>query len=226
MTMTPALIAHIAAGGTGVITGTVALSAAKGERLHRMFGTVFFAALLVMSATAAYLSILLQPGTLFGSILTFYLVVTAWMTVRRKEATIGSLEKAAVFVALGCVAGTLVLGLKAMNSATGQFWGYSAPIHFFLTFVASIAAAGDIRMILHGGISGAPRIARHLWRMCFAFFEGTSAFFIGKQKVFPTFLHGSPILVLLGIAPLALMIFWLIRVRLTKWSKSVALQRA
>jgi hypothetical protein len=108
-------------------------------------------------------------------------------------------------------------GLEALNSPTGQFLGYPAPVHFFLAFVATIASAGDIRMIRRGGISGAPRIARHLWRMCFAFFEATSAFFIGKQKVFLMALQGSPVLVLLGVAPLILMGFWLIRVRFTNW---------
>jgi uncharacterized membrane protein len=104
--MMPALIAHMTAGGTAVISGTVALSAAKGERLHRASGTSFFVAMLAMSTTAAYLSVLLQPGTFFGSILTFYLAATAWMTVRRREGHVGLFEKAALVVALGCVAGT------------------------------------------------------------------------------------------------------------------------
>ena len=219
MIMTPSLLIHMAAGGVGVVSGTAALSVRKGARFHRAFGTVFFVALLIMSSTAAYLSVRLQPGTLFGSILTFYLVATAWMTVRRTAGSVGVFEKVAVFVALGCVAGTLVLGVKAVNSPTGQFWGYSAPIHFFLALVAALAAAGDARLIVHGGISGIPRIARHLWRMCFAFFEATSAFFIGKQKVFPMFLHGSPILLVLGVLPLAFMVFWLVRVRVTGWAK-------
>jgi uncharacterized membrane protein len=211
--MTPPLLIHMAAGGVGVITGAVALSVTKGQRLHRALGTLFFVALLIMSASAAYLSILLQPGTFFGSTLTFYLVATAWMTVRREPNGIGLFERIAVFAALFCAAGTMALGIMAMKSPVGQFWGYPPPIHFFLTAVALIAAAGDIRVIRHRGIAGKPRIARHLWRMCFAFFEATSAFFIGKQKVFPMFLHGSPILIALGVAPLVAMIFFLVRLR-------------
>jgi hypothetical protein len=74
-------------------------------------------------------------------------------------------------------------------------------------------------MIPRGGISGARRIARHLWRMCLALFSAAGSFFIGQQKVMPAFMHGSPILLALGISPLFVMVFWLIRVRLTNWSK-------
>ena len=70
-------------------------------------------------------------------------------------------------------------------------------------------------LIRQRGIAGRSRITRHFWRMCFAFFEATSAFFIGKQKVFPMFLHGSPILIVLGVAPLVVMIFYFVRVRST-----------
>lgn len=76
-------------------------------------------------------------------------------------------------------------------------------------------------MILRGGISGAPRIARHLWRMCLALFIATGSFFFGQQKVMPEFVRGTPILLALAIAPLVLMIFWLIRVRFSKTFKTV-----
>ena len=69
-------------------------------------------------------------------------------------------------------------------------------------------------MILRGGVSGGQRIARHLWRTCFALFFAASSFFLGQQKVMPVFMHGSPILFLPEIAILGLMIFWLFRVRL------------
>jgi hypothetical protein len=49
--------------------------------------------------------------------------------------------------------------------------------------------------------------------MCFAFFFAAGSFFLGQQKVMPAFMHGSPILWALGLAPLGFMIFWLIRIR-------------
>ena len=88
-----------------------------------------------------------------------------------------------------------------------------APLYPFL-FVVAIAAVSDFRMILRGGIAGAARIARHLWRMCFAFFVASASFFLGQQKMLPAALHG-PWLFVPALAPLVFMIFWLIHVRWT-----------
>ena len=41
----------------------------------------------------------------------------------------------------------------------------------------------------------------------------TGSFFLGQQKVMPQAVQGSPVLILLAVAPLALMIFWLFYVR-------------
>ena len=62
-----------------------------------------------------------------------------------------------------------------------------------------------------------PRIARHLWRMCLALFFATGSLFFGQQDVLPQALRDSPILLLiLGFAPLAAMLFWLVRIRFAK----------
>jgi hypothetical protein len=84
---------------------------------------------------------------------------------------------------------------------------------FFMAAVLLLAAAGDIRMLARGGISGRPRIARHLWRMCFGLFIATGSFFLGQQQVFPAFLRGSIFLTILAVLPFPLMIYWLIRIR-------------
>jgi uncharacterized membrane protein len=207
------LVLHVAAGWAAIIAGAAALSVAKGERLHRKFGTMFFVAMLVMGAFATVLSVLRQPGTILGSIFVIYLVASAWMTVKRPEGTLGRFERVAFAVAAACAAGELVLGLMASRSPNGRFLGYPFPLYFVLGSIVMLAAIGDLRMILRGGIAGAARIARHLWRMCFALFFATGSFFIGQQKVMPAFMHGSPILFLLGMAPLVFMFFWLWRIR-------------
>jgi uncharacterized membrane protein len=208
-----------------ILSGAAALSVRKGERLHRAFGNVFFVSMLTMSAFATYLSIVRQPGTIVGAIFTFYLVATAWATVKRKEGSVGLFEKVAFFVAAGCAAAEMILGIQATNSPKGQFLGYPAGLYFAFGSIATLAAALDLKVILRGGISGAPRIARHVWRMCLALFMASGSFFLGQQKVMPAFIHGSPILVLLGVAPLLFMIFWLCRVLFTSaYKKSDAEQ--
>ena len=91
---------------------------------------------------------------------------------------------------------------------------------FFLGSAALLAAAGDLRMLVRGGVLGRQRIVRHLWRMCFSFFIATGSFFIGQPQVFPAFIRRTNLLFIPGILPLVLMIFWLIRVRFTKAYKS------
>jgi hypothetical protein len=79
--------------------------------------------------------------------------------------------------------------------------------------VLLFAAAGDIRILARGGISGRSRITRHLWRICFGLFIATGSFFLGQQQVFPAFLRGSILLMLLAVLPFPVTIYWLIRVR-------------
>src|SRR6202035_3182289 len=76
-----------------------------------------------------------------------------------------------------------------------------------------VAVVGDVRMLLHRGISGTRRIARHLWRMCFALFIAASSIFLARPHLFPAVLRKTGALFLLSFLPLILMIFWLIRVR-------------
>lgn len=51
--------------------------------------------------------------------------------------------------------------------------------------------------------------------MCAGLTLASGSFFLGQQKFLPASLHNSPLLFLPVLAPLAVMAFWLIRVRLT-----------
>jgi len=55
-----------------------------------------------------------------------------------------------------------------------------------------------------------------LWRMCLGLFIAASSFFIGQQQVMPVATQGSPLLFIPAFAPLALLIFWLFRVRTSR----------
>jgi hypothetical protein len=87
-----------------------------------------------------------------------------------------------------------------------------------------IAAAGDLRMLMRGEISGTARLARHLWRMCFAWFIATGSFFLGQQQVIPPALRKQALLVPLAIMPLVLLIYWLMRLTLAKHATFVPRQ--
>jgi len=153
-----------------------------------------------------------MPNLVAGT-LTCYMVATGWMAIKRKSGRIGRFEKGALAVAVAVVAAGMIFIRIAMNSPTHTI-GTTPPQAFYVfTIVGAIAAAGDITMIRRGGISGSSRIARHLWRMSAALIIASGSFFLGQQRVMPAFMRGSPWLFVPVIAPLLLMMFWLIRVR-------------
>ena len=164
-----------------------------------------------------------QMGNFLGGVFTFYLVATAWWTARRTERTTDSADWIALLCVLAVVAGNLTYGLEALRSPRGVAGGYPAPIYFFGASVALIAAIGDLRLLLGRGISGPQRIARHLWRMCYALFVASGSIFLARAHLFPAVLRRTGILIVISFMPLILMIFWLIRVCLVpKFRKKAA----
>jgi hypothetical protein len=212
----PLLALHITAGTLGMLSGFVAAFLRKGSRRHGLAGDVFVISMLALSATGVYLAVAKsQPGNILGGTLTFYLVATAWMTARRREGETSIFDWAALLVVLGVAACQLTFGLEAVFSQTGLKYNYPPWPYFFMGSVAAIAVAGDIRMLARGGVSGTQRIARHLWRMCFALFIAAASIFLARQQLFPELLRKTGVLIFLSVLPLLLMIFWLLRVRFT-----------
>ena len=180
-----------------------------------------------MAAAAAYLAVVKhQPNNVGGGVLTFYLVGTAWLTAWRRDGETSRFDWAALLIPLAIGIGGWINGLEAMHSPTGSKYGVPAGMHFFLGSVMLLAAAGDVRMLVRGGVFGAQRIVRHLWRMCFGLFIATGSFFLGQgSKVFPAFLLKTNILFVPAVLPLILLIFWLFRVRFTNAYKKMSTPR-
>jgi uncharacterized membrane protein len=218
-----ALFLHVGGASVGLASGAVAMAAPKGGRLHRVAGNVFFGSMLTMSGIAAIVSPMLPDRiSAVAGLFTFYLTATAWATVRRRPGEAGFFEVGAMFVGLGVATLFLSLARIAAMRAGGLLEGQSYEIGVAFGLIALLAAALDARVVLRGGVSGAPRVARHLWRMCLALFMASGSFFLGQQQVFPEALRGSPILFVPALAPLAAMAFWLIRVRVGRSFKRPA----
>lgn len=79
--------------------------------------------------------------------------------------------------------------------------------------VMLLAAIGDLRAIRVGGLRGSRRVARHLWRMCFGLFVATGSFFLGQMKFIPEPVRVVPLLLVLALAPLPFLVYWMWRVR-------------
>jgi uncharacterized membrane protein len=211
--MSPALILHIGAASTGLLAGGAALVFAKGQRLHQLAGTTFFVAMLAMSVTGFWLAIV-APARISAVVaaLTFYLVATAWATVRRPANTTGRFETGGLVMVLAIIAACLLVAWVGANSPRGRIDHLPYQPIFAFMAVALLGAVGDLRMISQGGVAGPARLARHLWRMCAVLIIASLAF-VAQPKAIPPALQGNPLMFLPIVAVFVTMVFWLVRVR-------------
>lgn len=218
---------HVLAGTIALFAGIAALAARKGGRLHRKSGTVFLMAMLAMGLSADELAVAIPdqlPNLLVGTF-TIYLVGTSWLTVRRREGTIGPAEKAA-FAAILCMG--VPFGILSLQLAAGRkpflpsAIPYEGPVRiaiFLFTGVIWLCALGDARLLHRGGIAGARRIGRHLWRMSVGFTMAVgSAFTNGLPRLLPDSIQ-IPLWMLFvpQLLSLGLLCYWAVRVRFTAW---------
>jgi tetratricopeptide (TPR) repeat protein/uncharacterized membrane protein len=214
----PMVLIHVCAATVGLIAGALSMTFRKGSDLHRLAGNAFVIAMLIMASSASFMAVFLRPnaGNALGGLLMIYLVTTAWVTAKRREARVGRFDYAALLVAVVVVVGYATFGIQAANSGTGLKDGYPSTLYFVFGTITSLFAVSDVRMILRGGVAGTKRIARHLWRMCLAFIMAAASFYPGQAKLFPrdirrTNLLYEPLILLIGAT-----IFWMVRVSSTK----------
>jgi uncharacterized membrane protein len=220
MTYSPMLLAHIVAGMIATLFGMVALLVRKGSPWHRKTGDVFVLAMMTMAASGGYLALLKsQRFNVFAGVFTLYLVATAALTVMRRRPWSTRVEVG--FFLLVVV--TAALGWTFASTATSRANAISYGIFGSL---ATLSGLGDLRMLLRGGVTGAQRLVRHIWRMGFALFIAAGSFFLGTasdpvlrrsglratlftKEIRATHLPAVPVVLIV-----ALTLFWLFRVKL------------
>ncbi|MFL0803514.1 MAG: hypothetical protein K6L81_07325 [Agarilytica sp.] len=216
------LYIHIISGSIALLSGVLAFASPKGFFLHRMSGKVFTIFMIFMGLSGATVAYLLQrPDSIISGFIVCYLVSTSWATILRQPGHTGIFEKLALTSALLIAATACYFGMMMLNGATFPNSPFSAGFYFFQMSLALFFAALDVRVILRGGISGTPRIARHIWRMCFALFMSTTSIFLGNPQVFPEFIRDSFILAIPVLSVIALWIFWMIHVRFSPQYKRI-----
>src|SRR5580692_12356219 len=227
MRYSPILIAHICAGTIGLLSGTAAMSFRKGTTRHVLAGKVFVASMLAMAVGAVYLAIARhEPNNIGGGILTFYLIGTAWLTARRRDGETSRFDWILLLIPLALGILSWMNGIRIVRSGATSQDGVPVGMTFFMGSIMLLAAAGDLRMLVRGGLFGAKRIARHLWRMCFGLFIASGSFFLGPSnrplrllsrvglgQHLPAALFSTALYLILTLLPLILLIFWLLRVR-------------
>lgn len=222
---------HVVAGGLAIVLGAVALVARKGGPVHRRAGLWFVFAMAIMGTSASILEALKSPAdkspaNLVAAFLTLYFVGTAVTTVRPPSRWTMRVNAVALTVAIGLAGLGLMAGVRAFNSPRGVLNGVPFFMHFFLATILLLAAAGDIRQLRSGALRGAPRLRRHLWRMCFALFIAAGSFFSIRERVaailpepFTTVpMRALPIVLIFGA-----MFYWMWRVSgiMRAWSTRV-----
>lgn len=212
-----ALVSHFGAGLIALVAGAIALSVAKGGVLHKKSGMVFTVAMIAAGFLAAIIAAYEnKPAMIVSGIFVVYLVFTALTTVMSVRWNTRLLTVTLMAFAFGFGVYEYWHGAEVWGMPGHVSNGVPAGMMFFIGSVALLAGAGDARLLLNGGIRGAQRLARHLWRMCFGLFIATGSFFLGQMKFIPEPVRYVPLLAALGVAPLMILLYWMWRVRLRR----------
>lgn len=215
MTYSPILLVHIAGGSVGIISGMTAMFLRKGSPLHRQVGNVFFYAMIIMTMSATYLAIFVEPSKINTTIALFtcYLVLTARRTALNRKGESGVFERVGLFSILVILGAFILFSIQVSNTEQGYFDdGIPAPAYYMFTIFAALAFILDLKVVYRGSVNGAQRIARHLWRMCLALYIATASFFLGQPQVFPEALSSPLLRSVPVILVIVMLFFWLIRV--------------
>jgi uncharacterized membrane protein len=209
---------HVLMGVIALGAGFIAIAARKGGRWHRRSGLVFVYTMIATGITAVGIAAYEGKPNFLGGALTAYFVMTAWTAVKPlprigRPVDIGLMVLAFVF-ALGGYA----RAVTALDRPGDQMDGVPAGMMFFMATINLLAATGDARMIVAGGIHGTRRLARHLWRMCFGLFIATGSFVgqLASMKFLPEPFRSVPVIVVLAAGPLVVLAYWMWRVRLKR----------
>jgi uncharacterized membrane protein len=216
------ILVHIVAGSLGILSGFVALFTPKGSTLHRRSGLLFVYVMVTMALSGASIAAARSgEASAIAGVLTAYLVVTALATVRpRRGTTSKRLDFGAMIVAVGLTVVSLGLAFDALARG-GVREGIPAVVLFKFATVALLATVGDLRVIRAGALTGARRLARHLWRMCFALYIATASFFFGQADELPQALRIPALLALPVLVVVVTMFYWLWRVRVRRGLRGI-----
>ena len=214
---------HILAGSLSLIFGYVALYSAKGAALHRKSGMLFVYAMLTMAVFGTLIATVrgVAPAiNVPAGLLTAYLVITSLTTIRPPATGSRWLHLALMMLALVVGVVDLTMAVGAISDG-GKKAGLAFPFIMF-GMVGVVGSIGDYRVLRSGSLKGTRRIARHLWRMCFALFIAALSFFIGQARVIPEPIRIPALLALPVVAVLVTMLYWLWRVHSRRGLKGIA----
>ena len=163
-----ALVIHSLSGMTALFAGLAAILSKKGKYIHRKSGTVFFCSMLLVCATALYISILKSNTFLLHiAIFSFFMIYSGYRSVKNK-----SLKP--------IISDWLILMIGLINGV----W-MIASMHIILMVFGAIGcflAVSDFRLfvqiIQHKETSKNQWLLRHLGMMLGAYIATSTAFIV------------------------------------------------
>ena len=161
---------HTPSGAIGLVSATVALSAKKGDVLHKKAGTYFTVSMLIMLISGFVAAFLKEStGDMFLSAVVMYTVFTAWLTVHHKKNETGFLEQLALVWIISVGIAAFFMDFSEREVGTQN-------LYLFWASFAVVCAIGDVRNLYLSGLSGIQRVIRHVWRIGFSLIWAALAF--------------------------------------------------
>lgn len=217
------LYLHIGGGLVGLIAGLFASVSKKGGRVHRLSGKVFLPAMfityLIGAGVAPFLPLGQRPNFVAG-ILALYLLLSGVAAARRRPFHAGLSETVGLLIALTVVAMGITFIIMGARSETGTVDGSPPEAFVLFVFFGSLAAIGEIRILIARTLSNTSRVLRHLWRMCASFFFASGSLFLGQPQIFPDAFNDSPWPFALAFFPLVVAVWGIAAVLLLSRKRS------
>ena len=197
----PFLLVHICSAIVALLSGFMAMAFRKGSGLHGAAGTVFFVSMISMCSAGWVIAAFLRPNLLnvVVSMLTLYLVATAWRAAKKRDGGTTRFDTAALLFVCGVAAFAFIAASFDRTYDVALMIFGSAAVYCIVT---------DVRMLKRGGLMGSQRIVRHLWRMSMALLIAALSFYPGQAKLFPMWLRETRLLLLPMLVVAVMAFYW------------------
>lgn len=177
------LFAHIASGGTALFTGLISMISAKGGRIHRLAGKIFFWGMGGVFATAVYMSIAKGNWFLFCvGFFSFYLTCSGYLVLKTKAAKVFDTIKPVYWIVclFGFLSGVVMLGLSTGLFIRQSMFG-TVPLIF--GFISSGLSFLDYRILVNQVETKQVWLKSHALRMAGAFVATLTAFIVVNIQI-------------------------------------------
>ena len=169
------IFSHVAAGIISLITAPVAMAVAKGGKVHRISGKIFFWSMLYIFVSAIILGTYhWKPFLLMVSVLSFYLVYSGYRTLYQKQIHLGKgVEWYDWVVAVAC--GVFMLGFLIW-SVDLMVNGTNAILIVFFSVGGLFSIITEVKRYIRKPDQNHGWLFNHIGRMVGGFIAAVTAF--------------------------------------------------